>query len=463
MGNIKRKAVPLSIFYLKYLFFILAGIIAVVISVLFIFEVMVINGFIYPANYAQQQAKAAEKEIASAESFSSGMVPGLCKYVLFDKYGNVKEGNISGSVLTDAWEAVNASLNGKQYSKNSLFGNHYFYNVVKCNEDYCVMAYRIIPQYKQPLMRKYLLAPQNLMLVSTVLFILLIVIIISVCFGKALKRKLTPLISAVGKIQSQELGFTIMPSDIKEISDVLNAIDNMREALKESLESQWKSEQAQKEQILALAHDLKTPLTLVRGNTELLYDTGLTKEQEELAGYIGKSSLQMQEYVQKLLDITRYGYKPELKKVHIREFFNSITEQAEILCAARNISFQKSFVCNVRSFMADKEELMRAFLNVFSNAAEYTPEGGTIYFETYMENNFIIFKTSDTGSGFSKEALQYAKKQFYMEDKSRNPEQHYGIGLYMADLVIKSHNGELVLGNSGRTGGAEVVVKVPFI
>ena len=113
--------------------------------------------------------------------------------------------------------------------------------------------------------------------------------------------------------------------------------------------------------------------------------------------------------------------------------------------------------------MADKEELMRAFLNVFSNAAEYTPEGGTIYFETYMENNFIIFKTSDTGSGFSKEALQYAKKQFYMEDKSRNPEQHYGIGLYMADLVIKSHNGELVLGNSGRTGGAEVVVKVPFI
>ena len=127
MGNIKRKAVPLSIFYLKYLFFILAGIIAVVISVLFIFEVMVINGFIYPANYAQQQAKAAEKEIAGAESFSSGMVPGLCKYVLFDKYGNVKEGNISGSVLTDAWEAVNANLNGKQYSKNSLFGNHYFY------------------------------------------------------------------------------------------------------------------------------------------------------------------------------------------------------------------------------------------------------------------------------------------------------------------------------------------------
>ena len=49
-----------------------------------------------------------------------------------------------------------------------------------------------------------------------------------------------------------------------------------------------------------------------------------------------------------------------------------------------------------------------------------------------------------------------------MDDKSRNSKKHSGIGLYMADLVIKQHNGELVLGNSGRTGGAEVVVKIPY-
>ncbi len=463
MGNIKKKAVPLSIFYLKYLFFTLAGILAVVTGIFIIFEVMVVNNLVYPANYAQEQAKAAKEEIALAETFSSELIPSLCKYVLFDKYGNVKEGNLYRSGLPDAWEAVNNSINGKQGSQGSLFGKQYYYTVVKCREGYCVMAYNLVPQYKQPLMRKYLLSPQNMLVVCAVSFILLVVVLVSVCFGRALKKKLTPLIYAAGKIQSQELGFTVMPSDIKEIGAVLNAIDNMRAALKESLESQWKSEQAQKEQILALAHDLKTPLTVVRGNAELLYDTGLTKEQEELAGYIGKSSLQMQDYVQKLLDITKYGYKLKLKEVPARSLLENITEQAEGLCAARNISFQKSFNCNVQYFMADKEELMRAFLNIFSNAAEYTPEGSTIYFETYIEDNLIIFKTTDTGRGFSEEALKHAKKQFYMDDKSRNSKKHSGIGLYMADLVIKQHNGELVLGNSGRTGGAEVVVKIPYI
>lgn len=462
MGNIKKKAVPLSIFYLKYLLFTLAGIIAVVIIIFSIFEIMLINGLVYPANYAQEQAETAVEKIAGTGTFSRELVPSLCKYVLFDKYGNVKEGNLHGSGLPDAWEAVNNNLNGKQDSRGSLFGNQYYYKIVKCREGYCVIAYNLIPQYKHPLMRKYMPAPQNMLLACAVCFILLVVVLVSVCFGRALKDKLIPLISAAGKIQSQELGFTIMPSGIKEISDVLNAIDNMRAALKESLESQWKSEQAQKEQILALAHDLKTPLTLVRGNAELLYDTELTKEQEELAGYICKSSLQMQDYVQKLLDITRHGYKLELKELPARNFLDSITEQAEGLCSACNISFQKNFNCNLQYFMADKEELLRAFLNVFSNAAEYTPEGGIIYFEAFIENNLIIFKITDTGRGFSEEALKSAKKQFYMDDKSRNSKKHSGIGLYMADLVIKQHNGELVLGNSGKTGGAEVVVKIPY-
>lgn len=463
MGNINKKAVPLSIFYTKYLFFTLAGIIAVIAGIIIIFEIMLINGLVYPASYAQEQAKAAEERIVPAETFSNELIPSLCKYVLFDKYGNAKEGNLPGKSLPDAWEAVNNSLNGKYGSHVSLLGNQYYYTVVKCREGYCVMAYNLIPQYKHPLMRKYLPAPQNMLLACAVCFILLVVVLVSVCFGRALKKKLTPLISAAGKIQSQELGFTIMPSDIKEIGDVLNAIDNMRVALKESLESQWKSEQAQKEQILALAHDLKTPLTLVRGNAELLYDTGLTGEQEELAGYICKSSLQMQDYVQKLLYITRHGYKLELKELSARNFLESIAEQAERLCAARNTSFQMDFNCNAQYFMADKEELLRAFLNIFSNAAEYTPEGGTIYFEACTEDHYMIFKTIDTGRGFSEEALKNAKKQFYMDDKSRNSKKHSGIGLYMADLVIKQHNGELVLGNSGRTGGAEVVVKIPYV
>ena len=112
---------------------------------------------------------------------------------------------------------------------------------------------------------------------------------------------MTALISAAEKIRNQELEFDISASDVREIAAVLRAMDDMRAALKSSLESQWNAERRKKEQILALAHDLKTPLTLIRGNAELLYDTGLTEEQEECVDLIEKNSLRMQDYVQTVM------------------------------------------------------------------------------------------------------------------------------------------------------------------
>ncbi len=208
-------------------------------------------------------------------------------------------------------------------------------------------------------------------------------------------------------------------------------------------------EHARKEQIMALAHDLKTPLTLVRGNAELLYDTKLTKEQEELACYITKSSIQMQDYVGQLINITKNGYKTDMQKTS--------------LCAIKNIYFQKQESYSASYFMADKELLMRAFINIFANAMENTPKGGTIYLDISSQDNYIVFKTTDTGKGFSEEALKHATEQFYMEDKSRSSKQHSGIGLYMADLIIKQHKGKLLPTNSDRTKGAEVIVKIPVL
>lgn len=458
MGNIKKRAVPLSVFYLRYLVYMLAGIVTVIASAFAVFVLFEINGIIYPANYAQEQAKEAKEKISHAKKFSNKLIPPLCKYVLFDQYGNVKEGNINGKVLTDAWEAVNG-----RKELYSLLGNQYYYTTAICSEGYCVMAYKLIPQYRIPLLRKYLMPPQNLILICSLFLILFIIIITSFCFGRNLNKKLSPLIFIAEKIQNKELGFTITQGNIKEINTVLNSINNMRAALKESLEIQWKMEHARKEQIMALAHDLKTPLTLVRGNAELLYDTNLTKEQEELAGYITKSSIQMQDYVGQLINITKNGYKPDMQKTSISLFANEIIKQARNICAVKNIYFQEQKNYSNNYFIADKELLKRVFINIFANAAENTPENGTIYLDINSQDNYIIFKITDTGKGFSEEALRHATEQFYMDDKSRNSKQHSGIGLYMADLIVKQHKGELLLGNSHRTKGAEVIVKIPVV
>lgn len=264
MGNVKnKKTISLSLFYLKYFACLFLGILAIVFIAFIVFNMLVLNDIVYPANYAEKQANASISKIAGAKEVSDDLIPELCQYVVFDINGKVKAGNIGQSGIKNAWRAA-------QENVSSISG--YYYTVIERNAEYCVLRYEIVPQFKYPALRRYLAKPQNLIFVSTVCLIFLLVIITAICFGRALKKKLSPLILATEKIQNQELEFTVMPSDIKEIAAVLKAVDDMRAALKKSLENQWNLEQIKKEQTLALAHDLKTPLTLVRGNAELSAD-----------------------------------------------------------------------------------------------------------------------------------------------------------------------------------------------
>ena len=453
MGSVKNKrTISLSLFYLKYLAYLFMGMLAGIFVVVVVFGILVVNEIIYPANYAEKLAQTASKEIADAQIVSEDLIPELCQYVLFDADGEVKAGNIEEDGIENAWRAVQEKVPGI---------NGYYYTVIERDTEYCVLQYKIIAQYKSPALRRYLLAPERLLPVSILCLIMLAVMITAIWFGRALRDKLSPLIQATEKIQNQELEFSVISSEIKEINAVLKAVDDMRTALKKSLENQWELEQTKKEQTLALAHDLKTPLTLARGNAELLYDTELTEEQKEYVDYILSSSLQMQSYVQTLIEITRDGYRLRLSNTDISPFLQEIVEQVKGLCVGKKIHLQERFEYRVHSFVVDHDLLMRALINVFSNAVEYTPTGGAVFFEVSEENNCIVFSVSDTGDGFSAEALQHATEQFYMDDRSRNSKAHFGIGLFMADLVMKQHEGQLIIDNSKQTGGAKVVMKIP--
>lgn len=471
MGSIKmrkgsienKRTVPLSLFYLKYFAFLFLGILVIVSGAVLVFEILVLNDAVYPANYAEQQAKEAAGRIAGAQEVSRELIPDLCQYVIFDENGEAKGGDIEKADMEDAWNAV---LGRRSDARG------YYYSVVERDAEYCVLRYTIIPQFRSPVLRRYLPGPQNLLFTAGLFLILLLVVITALCFGHTLRKKLTPLISAAEKIRNQELEFDISSSNVREIAAVLRAMDDMRAALKVSLENQWKAEQHKKEQILALAHDLKTPLTLIRGNAELLYDTKLTEEQGECVDSIEKNSLRMQYYVQTLMEVTKDGYTLRPQRIETASLFREVGEQLKGLCAVKKISLQESFECRVSSFSADRELLMRALMNIASNAVEYTPEGGRIFWEVRSaeemggmadmeDDDFLLFSIADTGKGFSADALKYAAGQFYMDDRSRHANAHYGIGLFMADLAAKQHGGQLLLENSSKTGGARVTMKIP--
>ena len=230
------------------------------------------------------------------------------------------------------------------------------------------------------------------------------------------------------------------------------------------LEKQWSAEQLQKEQIAALAHDLKTPLTVIQGNIDLISETELDDEQRLYAGYITESSGQMGVYIRTLIDISRTvaGYQLGLEEFDIADYMGQIEAQANSLCLTKEICLHMETGGDLGTFKADKLLLERAIMNVIGNALDYSPPKGTVYVATQKTDKFLQISITDEGSGFSPEALHHAQEQFFMGNKSRTSNMHFGMGLYITGNIIKQHNGQLILKNSDKTKGAQVIIKIPY-
>jgi signal transduction histidine kinase len=279
-----------------------------------------------------------------------------------------------------------------------------------------------------------------------------------------MRAQLSPLFEATEKVAEQNLDFEVGHSKIKEFEDLLCSFSDMKNNLKSSLEKQWSMEQLQREQIAALVHDLKTPLTVIQGNIDLISETELDEEQRLYAGYIIESSGQMGVYIRTLIDISRTvaGYQLNLEEFDIADYMEQIEAQVNSLCLTKEICLHMETGANLGTFKADKLLLERAIMNVIGNALDYSPPKGTVYVEVQKLDGFLQISIIDEGSGFTPEALHHAQEQFFMGNKSRTSNMHFGMGLYITSSIIKQHNGQLILKNSNKTKGAQVIIKIPY-
>ena len=156
--------------------------------------------------------------------------------------------------------------------------------------------------------------PQGaVLLLGAVLFAAMLALI-AMRASHVLQRKLSPLVDAARRIGSRDLDFKIARGNVRETNEVLDAVDEMRLSLKESLEEQWACEQAQREALSSLAHDLKTPLTIVRANADLLLESELEAEQKTCAAQIRDASLDMKEFVERIIGLFRAAPSPKRRR-----------------------------------------------------------------------------------------------------------------------------------------------------
>lgn len=451
MGRVeKRRSSTLSKIFLRYVLVMLVALLTLGVCTILIFNLFIQIGSIYPANYAENKINEAYDIILSADEVTEDMIPPLCHYVIFSMDGDVLRGDMSKDAVENARNILN----------HETVCGRYFFKVISRPNEFVVLQYNLTPQYKSAFLREHFINPQNVMTLVLIMGGIVIILLPSVSFGKRMKRKMKPVMDAVESIKNQELEYEVSYSGVEEIDDCLSSIDEMRNALKDSLERQWKTEQEKNRQMSALAHDIKTPLTVVRGNAELLSETELTEEQKNYIEYIASSVLQIQNYVQTLIEVTKsvegYQYTPE--KIRIEDLLDDIRKQVLGLAEVYHleISWKEKYSSETINVVYD--QVVRAVMNVIKNAAEHTMEGAMIFIYIEEKRGELAFIVEDTGTGFTKEALLHGTEQFYMDDSSRGGGMHYGIGLFSAKTIAEKHGGRILLKNSEETGGAKVEI-----
>ena len=450
-----KKPSSLKIAFWRFLFMQLVGLFGAVAIPFLLVTVSTTLGLTTYGDYSEIRANELAPILAATPDLSDVQIPMGIEYALLDKNYQLIETTLDENELEQAMRYATTGTIDQNLQKRYL--------LVTRENEYVVLQYYIGAQYTNEWMNKYLPSPDILLIVLIAAGGIFVCLLLTARFAQKLRLQLVPLFEATSEVAKQNLDFEVGHSNIKEFEDVLISFSHMKESLKASLEHQWKAEQMQKEQIAALAHDLKTPLTVIQGNADLISETELDEEQCLYAEYIISSSEQMQLYIRTLIDISRAatGYQLHVEDIDLPAYVEQLQRQIGALCQTKKIGLQMEIEHLPAVLSADKLLLERAIMNVVNNALDYSQQDSSISISITGGKGNLQILVTDAGPGFSQEDLLHAEEQFYMADHSRSSNLHFGMGLFITKSIVQQHGGQLILSNSEKTGGAQVTMKIP--
>lgn len=420
-----------------------------IIALLFIFALD--YGYILPANYSEQYAKTIMEQ-ADQQDYAGDVVKDIEDYIT---YFIVDDGDIV--IQSNQLRSVGKPV--RETPKTGFMAGRNYLIKKEFQDGTLYLEYYLRSSYPSAFLNRYFLCPEY----ATALFALILILLIVIRNIRRLERlfqqELRPLGEAAERISIDNLDVDIVPSTITEVQRVVDSFLKMKNELSDSLVREWQAQRNRRAQIAALAHDLKTPLTVILGNLDLLSETNITEEQRQMIETSIGEVKHSEDYIGILVDMAKNTGEVELQRVPIvlKSFFDYIEAKALVLCENKKIRLQANYQLADTTYSGDRDSIERAIMNLISNAIDFSPEGGRVEIDVMSENGMLTMAVRDQGEGFSEDLLHSGVGLFKMGETSRSSKKHFGIGLYMAENTAKLHNGSLLISNR-EEGGAEVKI-----
>lgn len=297
-------------------------------------------------------------------------------------------------------------------------------------------------------------------------FLIIEIILFVVIYSKLhriLSKHLSNLNLLINSYESGDISISPIPASIYEFDKVQKSFDSLRISLAESEKDRWKKNDQLKRQIASVSHDLKVPLSIVKGNTELLQRNLTDLKNERRLNSIMRQINRMENFLSTFLDFSKmqtidHFAMDKYKIKNIKEIIENIG--TDLL----SINTRKIYIVDDYNeddyLLIHAVYLQRALYNLFKNALDYSKSPIICFLQS--DKKWLKIYIIDFGVGMDTDEIEKCTELFFSGDSSRKSGEHYGIGLSFVSEVVDMHHGNLTI-KSQKDEYTNIVIKIPLL
>ena len=269
---------------------------------------------------------------------------------------------------------------------------------------------------------------------------ILLALVLGLLFSRSLSRPLQELSAAARRAATGDLSHKVEVNAKDEIGELAESFNRMMDDLERLM--------ANRKQMTAdIAHELRTPISIILGHADGVSDGVLEPSQENFE-IIRDEALHLERLVSDLRTLSQadVGELPlEIVPFEVQSFLSEVVKAASTGLREKRIGLNVDAEPDLPAVKADQDRILQVVRNILDNAIRYTPEGGQIEVRAYMvDEGRVCFSIQDNGPGLEPDELSRIFNRFYQVDSARTRDKNgSGLGLAIAKSIVEQHGGEI--------------------
>lgn len=246
-----------------------------------------------------------------------------------------------------------------------------------------------------------------------------------------------------------------------EIGDLAKSTNQMAESLKADIVKLQEADKIKSEFMMIAAHNLRTPLTIIKGYLSLAESMQIGQELQDIVKSIGVGTKRLERFAEDIITISSLESGKHLftaEKFEVRAVLQGLIDEFQTMCQDKNITFKHEIINEAMTIDGSPLHLRSALWNLLQNAYKFTDKGGQIDFSAIRRNNDLVITVKDSGIGISPEEMSKLFTKFHRgTDTTTYDYEGTGVGLYVTKLIITEHKGTITVDSTLGKGSAFTV------